>query len=92
VTRPKWKIDFVHLEIVLILTQGSSSVCAEQTIGSKNHFRHTGWNFLVTWVMRNLVLIYSKTVLASVQDRCSVCVKHTIGLEIILDTPNGAPR
>jgi hypothetical protein len=29
---------------------------------------------------------------ASVQDRCSVCVKCTIGSEIILDTPDGVPR
>jgi hypothetical protein len=39
--RLKWKLDFVRLEIELILTQ----------------------------------------------DRCTVCVEHTIGLEIILDTP-----
>jgi hypothetical protein len=25
------------------------------------------------------------------QDRCVVCAKHTIGSEIILDTPNGIP-
>jgi hypothetical protein len=29
--------------------------------------------------------------LVSVQDRCRVCAKHTIGLEIILDTPDGTP-
>ena len=28
----------------------------------------------------------------SVQDRCMVCAKHTKGLEIILDAPNGTPR
>ena len=28
----------------------------------------------------------------SVQDRCTVCIKHAIGSEIILDTPNGTPR
>jgi hypothetical protein len=28
----------------------------------------------------------------SVQDRCTVCAKHTIGIEIILDTPHGTPR
>jgi hypothetical protein len=33
-----------------------------------------------------------ETVLASVQDRCSVCAKRTIGSEIILDTPDGTPR
>jgi hypothetical protein len=30
-------------------------------------------------------------VLASVKDRCTVCAKHTIGLEIILDVPDGTP-
>ena len=42
----KWKLDLVHLEIVLIVTQ----------------------------------------------DRCMVCVKHTIGSEVILDAPDGTPR
>jgi hypothetical protein len=28
----------------------------------------------------------------SVQDRCTVCAKRTIGSEIILDTPDGTPR
>jgi hypothetical protein len=32
-TRPKWKLDSVHLEIVLILAQDSCMVCAEHTIG-----------------------------------------------------------
>ena len=26
------------------------------------------------------------------QDRCTVCVDRTIGLETILDTPDGTPR
>ena len=26
------------------------------------------------------------------QDRCTVCVECTIGLEIILDEPDGTPR
>ena len=42
--------------------------------------------------MWNLVLIRLETVLVSVQDRCTVCAKHTIGSEIVLDTPDGAPR
>ena len=33
-----------------------------------------------------------ETVLVSVQDRCMVCAKCTIGLQIILDAPNGTPR
>jgi hypothetical protein len=31
-------------------------------------------------------------VLVSVQDRCTVCAKHTVGSEIVLDAPNGTPR
>jgi hypothetical protein len=27
-----------------------------------------------------------------VQDRCTVCAKHTAGLEIVLDAPDGTPR
>jgi hypothetical protein len=33
-----------------------------------------------------------ESVLLSVQDRCTVCAKHTNCLEIILDTPDGTPR
>ena len=28
----------------------------------------------------------------SVQDRCTVCAKRTIGSEIILNAPDGTPR
>jgi hypothetical protein len=34
-TRLKWKLVSVHLEIVVILSQDSCMVCAERTIGSK---------------------------------------------------------
>ena len=33
------------------------------------------------WVMLSLVSVHSEMVLVSVQDRCMVCAKHTIGLE-----------
>jgi hypothetical protein len=46
----------------------------------------------VTWVVWNLDLVYLETVLVSVQDRCMVCAKRTIGSEIVLDTPNGTLR
>jgi hypothetical protein len=35
VTRLKWKLDSVHLEIVLTLTEDRCAVCAERTIGSE---------------------------------------------------------
>jgi hypothetical protein len=34
-TRLKWKLVSVRLEIVLIMTQDGCIVCAERTIGSK---------------------------------------------------------
>jgi hypothetical protein len=46
----------------------------------------------VTWDMANLVSVHLETVLVSVQDRCMVCAKHTIGLEIILEEADGTPR
>jgi hypothetical protein len=27
-----------------------------------------------------------------VQDRCTVCAKHSIGTKIVLDAPDGTPR
>ena len=36
--------------------------------------------------------VHLEMVLVLVQDRCTVCVKHTIGSEIILDAPDGTPR
>jgi hypothetical protein len=46
----------------------------------------------VTWVMWNLVLVYLEIVLVSVEDRCMVCAKHTIGSDNVLDAPDSAPR
>ena len=34
-TRVKWKLVSVHLEIVLTLTQDRCTVCSERTIGSE---------------------------------------------------------
>jgi hypothetical protein len=41
----------------------------------------------VTWILWNLILVRLETVFVSVQDRCTVCAKHTIGSEIVLDAP-----
>jgi hypothetical protein len=37
--------------------------------------------------MWNLGLVCLETLLVSVQDRCTVCAKRTIGSEIVLDAP-----
>jgi hypothetical protein len=42
--------------------------------------------------MLNLVSVRLETVLVSVQDRCTVCTKRTIGLKIVLDEADGTPR
>ena len=46
----------------------------------------------MTWVMWNLTSFRLEIVLVLVQDRCMVCAKCTVGLQIILDAPNGTPR
>jgi hypothetical protein len=54
-----------------------------------NYFGGTQCNSYVTWVMWNLISVRLKTVLVSVQDSWTVGMKHTIGLEIVLDIPDG---
>jgi hypothetical protein len=46
----------------------------------------------VMWVMVNLALVCLETELVLVQNRCMVCVQRTVGLEIVLDAPDGTPR
>jgi len=43
-------------------------------------------------VILNLVSVHLEMVFVLVQDRCMVCAKRTLGLEIVLDTPDGTPR
>ena len=38
-----------------------------------------------------LVSVIPDIVLILTQDRCMVCVEHTIGSEIVLDTNDGTP-
>jgi hypothetical protein len=44
------------------------------------------------WVMWNLISVHLETMIVSVQDRCTVCAKHTISSEIVLDAPDGTAR
>ena len=41
----------------------------------------------MTWVKWNVFSIRLEIVLVSVQDRCTVCAKRTIGLGIIFNAP-----
>jgi hypothetical protein len=42
--------------------------------------------------MWNLDSIHMEIAVLLVQDRCTVCAKRTIGIEIILDAKDGTPR
>jgi hypothetical protein len=42
--------------------------------------------------MANLVLARFEMVLGLVQDRCTVCAKRAIGMEIVLDDADGTPK
>jgi hypothetical protein len=57
-----------------------------------NCFGCTGWYSCVTRVKWKLVSVYSEIVLVLVLDRCTVCTKCTIALEIVLDAPDGTSR
>ena len=46
----------------------------------------------VTLVMWKLTSFRSEIVLVSVQDGCIVCARCAIGLQIVLDAPDGTPR
>jgi hypothetical protein len=46
----------------------------------------------VMWVIWNIVSVRLETMLASVQDRCTVCAERTTVLEIVLDTPDETAR
>jgi hypothetical protein len=76
---------------VLILAQNSCSVCVDRTIGQKSF-----WTYPLE-LLGDVDQVEShfaplEIVLESVQDRCTVCAKHTIALEILLDAPDGTTR
>jgi hypothetical protein len=45
----------------------------------------------MTWIVWNLVSLHLDTVLVLVQDRCMVCAKRTIVVEIVLDALDSTP-
>ena len=50
-----------------------------------NQFGHSRWNSYVMWVLWNPVSDHLEILLVSVQDRCTVCAKRTIGLDIVFN-------
>jgi hypothetical protein len=60
--------------------------------GLRNRFRCTRCCSKVMMLRRKLILVCLEIVLILTQDRCTDFAEHTIGSEIILDTPDGTPR
>jgi hypothetical protein len=60
--------------------------------GFRNHFGRIRWYSKVTRLMWKLVSVRLEIVLILTQDRCTVCAKHTKGLQIVLDALDGTPR
>jgi hypothetical protein len=58
----------------------------------RNYFGCTRRYSLVKRLKWNLGSVCLEIGLILMQDRCTVCMKHTICLEINLDTPNGTTR
>jgi hypothetical protein len=56
------------------------------------NFACTRWYSEVTRLKWVLVLVYLEIVLILMQDRCTVCVKHTTCSKIILDRPDRTTR
>ena len=83
VTRLKWKLVSVCLEIVLILTHDTYMVCAKRIIGSEIILTHLVELLGDMGHMESRFGLFGD-VLVLVQHRCTVYAKHTIGLEIIL--------
>ena len=55
-------------------------------------FGCTQWYFKVMRLNWKLDSVCLEIVLILTQDRCTVCAKHTIGSEVILDARVGTPR
>jgi uncharacterized membrane protein len=87
VTRLKWKLDTVHLDIVLLLMHDWCTVRVEHTVGSEIVLEAPDGTPRLRGSCGILFRSVFETVLALVQDRCSVCVKRTIGSQIILEAP-----
>jgi hypothetical protein len=92
VTRLKWKLVSVLLDIVLILTQDRCTICVERTIGSKIVLNSPDGTPRLHGSHEISLLFCFETVLVSVRDRCMVCARRTIALEIVLDALNCTTR
>jgi hypothetical protein len=90
--------DMGHVESHFSPFGDSASVSARQVHGlhrtyhrHRNHFGRTRWYSLVTWLKWKFGSVRLGIVLLLMHDWCTVCIKRTIGLEIVLEAPDGTP-
>ena len=91
--------DVGHVESHFFPFEDSVSVGARQVRSLRqmyhrlrNHFGHTRSYHKLTGLKWKVVSVLSDKVLILMQERSTVCVKHTIGSEIVLDATDGTPR
>jgi hypothetical protein len=90
--------DMGHVESHFSPFGDNVSVSARQVHGlhqtyhrHRNRFEHTRWDSLVMWLKWKLGSVRSEIVLLLTYDWCTVCVKRTVGSEIVLEAPDGTP-
>ena len=90
--------DMCHMESRFGLFRNSVSFGARYVHGLhlmhhslRNHFGRTIWYSWVKGLKWMLGLVYLEIVLILMQDRCTVCMGHTICLKINLDASDGTP-
>jgi hypothetical protein len=89
VTRLKWKLVSVHLKIVLNYLSWfkiGARLAPNIPFAQKSFWTHP------MELLGDVGHVRLEVVLVSVQDGSTVCTKCSIASEIVLDTPNGAPR
>ena len=91
--------DMDHVESRFSLFCDSVSVGARSVHGLqqtyhrlRNHLGRSRWYSKLTRLRWKLDSVYFEIVLILTQDRCTICVECTIGLEIVLDAPDQTPR
>jgi hypothetical protein len=82
----------VHLEIVLFLTQDECTVCANVPQARKWLWTHPIEHLGDLGHVDSHFSPFGERVLVLQPDRCTACAEHTIGLKIVLDTPDRTTR
>ena len=85
-----WKLVLVHLEVVLILRKIGARFAPNVPRAWKSFSAHP---MVLRGVVSHVEARFGAFggVLLLAQDGCTVCAECTLGMEIILGTPDGTP-